>query len=288
MKIFSLCQNNRMSPICFLAPSQKPSTYRGRLFDELSLAFKNPDFEQAKNILAPSTSATVSDFLQALVEKTGEQALFEGLRSDYCLVDTGKTSRKAFADQNKKARKYIFKRDVFSIPIYAEQKANNNLYVPSAKEIALSLSLVPQKALGSIEKVKIYASYPSKDPRFLETKNAPYAEVIDGKTLAVYPQKENRGQTKLDAAMIHEGGHFISYHQFGNHMASPHWQMWDTIMRKDHLYPSIYGSSHANEDFSEALVLYILTKGTELEALFKENFRFRGQIFDQLFEASLA
>lgn len=60
------------------------------------------------------------------------------------------------------------------------------------------------------------------------------------------------------------------------------WQPWQNAMKADGRSPSTYADSSKDEDFSESLVMYQLSKGTPCEAPAKVLYPHRYAMLDNL------
>jgi type VI secretion system secreted protein VgrG len=86
-------------------------------------------------------------------------------------------------------------------------------------------------------------------------------------------------QAYIDSTMIHETGHLLSQSLWKD---SNDEHAWKNAISTDGRTPSIYARDSPKEDFSESLVMYVLTKGTPNESATKILFPKRYELLDKI------
>jgi type VI secretion system secreted protein VgrG len=135
-----------------------------------------------------------------------------------------------------------------------------------------------------LDKIKQIEASPNpnpSDPYWAEQYNIEnFSSAATGGTSGVtfYPQ-ENWSQEFTDSTMIHESGHSYSKDLWTDQTKQKAWQK---AMTEDGQSPSTYADSSIDEDFSESLVMYSLSKGTACEATAKQLYPNRYEQLDKL------
>lgn len=160
--------------------------------------------------------------------------------------------------------------------------ANNTL--PTAQELADSMGTVPSPQLAKINQVVASPNPNPDDAYWAKQYNIPnFSSAATGGTSGVtfYPQN-SWSQEFTDSTMIHEGGHSYSKNLWSNDDQK---KAWEKAMASEGQAPSKYADSSTEEDFSESLVMYSLSKGTSCEATAKQLYPNRYKALDNLFGA---
>ncbi len=157
-------------------------------------------------------------------------------------------------------------------------------HLPTAQQAAKSLGCVPGKQLDSIQQVVVSPNQNPSDAFWATQYNTPgFTSAATGGNGGVtfYPSASPSKQAFVDSTMIHEGGHTF---------ASDLWKdakkkkAWEIAMKKDKHSPSTYADSSTDEDFSESLVMYSLSRGTKCEAAAKKLYPARYKALNQMFK----
>jgi type VI secretion system secreted protein VgrG len=106
-----------------------------------------------------------------------------------------------------------------------------------------------------------------------------YASAGRAGDITFYPTSwdPRQQQAYIDSTIIHESGHTYSARNF------PGFEQWDRARTSDAIVPSNYARNAATEDFSEALSLYYVVRGTPQEAELRRLLPARFEIIDQHF-----
>jgi hypothetical protein len=156
--------------------------------------------------------------------------------------------------------------------------------LPTAEQLAAAMGTVPGPQLDKITQLVASPSPNPDDAYWAKEYNIPnFSSAATGGTSGVtfYPQ-DNWSQEFTDSTMIHEGGHSYSKDLWSD---ADKKKAWEKAMSSDGKSPSTYADSSTDEDFSESLVMYSLSKGTPCEAIAKQLYPNRYQACDDLFGA---
>ncbi len=164
------------------------------------------------------------------------------------------------------------------------KKPPANKSLPTPEQLAAAMGTVPGPQLDKIPQV-VASPNPNPSDQYWATQyNIPnFSSAATGGTSGVtfYPQ-DSWSQEFTDSTMIHEGGHSYSKNLWSDNDKKT---AWETAMRGDGKSPSKYADSSTDEDFSESLVMYALSKGTTCEATAKQLYPNRYKAMDELFSA---
>lgn len=156
--------------------------------------------------------------------------------------------------------------------------------LPTAEQLAAAMGTVPGSQLDKIPQV-VASPNPNPDDAYWATeyKIPDFSSAATGGTSGVtfYPQ-DKWSQEFTDSTMIHEGGHSYSNDLWSDEDQK---KAWEKAMSSDGRSPSKYADSSTDEDFSESLVMYSLSKGTACEATAKQLYPNRYKSLDELFGA---
>jgi hypothetical protein len=162
------------------------------------------------------------------------------------------------------------------------KKPPANKSLPSAEQLAAAMGTVPGPQLATINQV-VASPNPNPDDAYWakQYKIPNFSSAATGGTsgLTFYPQ-DNWSQAFTDSTMIHEGGHSYSKSLWSDAEKK---KAWEKAMSSDGRSPSKYADSSTDEDFSESLVMYSLSKGTKCEAIAKQLYPNRYKACDDLF-----
>ena len=156
--------------------------------------------------------------------------------------------------------------------------------LPTAEQLATAMGTVPGPQLDKIPQVVASPNANPSDAYWATQYNIPnFSSAATGGTSGVtfYPQN-NWSQEFTDSTMIHEGGHSYSKDLWSDDAKK---KAWEKAMKSDGRSPSKYADSSTDEDFSESLVMYSLSKGTTCEATAKELYPNRYKSLEELFGA---
>ena len=156
--------------------------------------------------------------------------------------------------------------------------------LPTAQQLADAMGAVSPAQLDKIPSVVASPNPNPSDAYWAVEYNKPgFTSAATGGTSGVtfYPSN-NWSQEFTDSTMIHEGGHTYSQDLWNNNDTKKAWQK---AIDDDKRAPSGYAESSINEDFSESLVMYSLSKGTSCEATAKTLYPNRYKTLDGLFGA---
>jgi len=157
-------------------------------------------------------------------------------------------------------------------------------HLPSADQVADGLSAVPGKQLDTIKEVVVSPNQNPDDAYWAVQygiKDFSSAATGGNGGVTFYPKKTPWKQEFVDSTTIHEGGHTYSQELWKNEKEK---KEWEEVIKKDKVSPSTYADSSVGEDFSESLVMYSLSKGTQCEAMAKWLYPERYKKLDALFE----
>lgn len=157
-------------------------------------------------------------------------------------------------------------------------------HLPTAAQVAEGLATVPGKQLDSIDQVVVSPNQNPSDAYWATEYGIPdFSSAATGGNGGVtfYPKKTAWSQEFVDSTTIHEGGHTYSTELWKDPKKK---KEWDDIIAKDGKSPSTYADSSTDEDFSESLVMYSLSKGTKCEDAAKAQYPARYAALDKLFK----
>ena len=156
--------------------------------------------------------------------------------------------------------------------------------LPTAEQLAAAMGTVPGPQLDKIAQV-VASPNPNPDDAYwakeYKTPNFSSAATGGASGVTFYPQ-DSWSQQFTDSTMIHEGGHSYSKNLWSDEDKKKAWQK---AMSSDGKSPSKYADNSIDEDFSESLVMYSLSKGTGCEATAKQLYPNRYKSLDDLFGA---
>jgi hypothetical protein len=159
-----------------------------------------------------------------------------------------------------------------------------NKSLPTAEQLAAAMGTVPGSQLDKITQVVVSPNPNPDDPYWAKEYKIPnFSSAATGGTSGVtfYPQSK-WSQEFTDSTMIHEGGHSYSKNLWSD---ADKKEAWEKAMSGDGKSPSKYADSSTDEDFSESLVMYSLSKGTKCEAVARQLYPNRYKVCDDLFDA---
>jgi hypothetical protein len=152
---------------------------------------------------------------------------------------------------------------------------------PTVNQVANSLGAVPSGQLATIKQVEVSPNQNPSDAYWAKKYNTPgFRSAATGGAggVTTYPPgSAPYSQSRLDSNLIHEGGH--TYQQELWKDASKK-KDWESAMKCDPRSPSTYADNSTDEDFSESMVMYSLSKGTKCEETAKTMFPNRYQLLD--------
>jgi hypothetical protein len=154
--------------------------------------------------------------------------------------------------------------------------------LPSVEQVAKSLGAVPAVQLGYLKEVVVSPLPNPADAHWAEVYKMPgfRSEATAGAegTVNWYPIPKDSAMIP-DETMVHESGHTFSF----NIWKKPaDWKPWQDAMASDGRAPSKYADSSKEEDFSESLVMYTMSKGTGCEETARKLFPGRYKILDSV------
>ncbi len=157
--------------------------------------------------------------------------------------------------------------------------------MPTVQSIAQSLGAVPTNQLGPMNQIAISANPNPSDAYWATQYNTPgftSAATGGGGNATFYPvaPASAASQARNDSNMIHESGHTFSKDLWAAKPAEK--TAWQDAITKDGKLPSKYAGSSIDEDFSESLVMYSLSKGTPCEEYAKKLYPERYKKLDEL------
>ncbi len=154
--------------------------------------------------------------------------------------------------------------------------------LPTAEQFASAMGTVPVHQLDKINQVVASPNANPDDAYWAKEYNIKnFSSAATGGTSGVtfYPQ-DSWSQEFTDSTMIHEGGHSYSKNLWAD---ADKKKAWEKAISSDGRSPSKYADSSTDEDFSESLVMYSLSKGTKCEAVAKQLYPNRYKGLDDLF-----
>jgi uncharacterized Zn-binding protein involved in type VI secretion len=146
-------------------------------------------------------------------------------------------------------------------------------WLPTPDMIAAALAVLPDEQLAAVHAVVISPNPSEKYP------NAPAECTPDGE-IRFFWRKVRHEQSDIDWTILHEAGHTYTHGWAANPGARTE---WEEAMRSDGRPPTDLTDGEAAQDFSEAVVMYALSKGTPCEATARAIFPARYQILDRLY-----
>ncbi|MDF0606977.1 hypothetical protein HZU77_015195 [Neisseriaceae bacterium TC5R-5] len=157
-------------------------------------------------------------------------------------------------------------------------------HIPSPEQVAAALGTVPAKQLETIKQMTINPVQNPDDAYWAQQYNMP--DFSSGATggnngVTFYPSRGKWSQNSLDSTMIHESDHTYSQVLWAN-LAEK--ERWKNIVKSDKNTPSNYAEASVEEDFSESLVMYSLSKYTKCEETAKKIFPARYKQLDKLLQ----
>jgi hypothetical protein len=158
--------------------------------------------------------------------------------------------------------------------------AGRNL--PTIDQIAAGLAAVPPKQLDSFKEFVVSPNQNPDDEYWAkEYKKPGFTSAANGGSDGVtfFPKSTPWSQAFVDSTSIHEGGHAYSLSLWKDEKQKKN---WEKVIKSDKNVPSTYAESSTDEDFSESLVMYSLSKGTKCEATAKALYPARYAALDAL------
>lgn len=161
--------------------------------------------------------------------------------------------------------------------------------LPTKDQVAQALTQLPPRQLAEIKEVVLSPQASPGDAVYQKLYKNPnhhaMATGADG-TMTFYPQRTYE-QSEINHAMIHEGGHIFSERFWSDAKnrtpAEKNFESeWKNAIKDDGKYPSEYSKSAPKEDFSEALTMYTVTKGTPCEDAARKLYPNRYRLLDEL------
>ncbi|WP_256082094.1 DUF4214 domain-containing protein [Massilia sp. YIM B04103] len=155
---------------------------------------------------------------------------------------------------------------------------------PSLDRVVKALGLVEDVQLSELRTVVLNSNQNPSDAYWAREYNRPdfrSAASAGAGVVNFYPSiPYGSDQSVVDATIIHEVGHLWSAKLW---QSEPVKQAWVAAMTADSRTPSSYATAAATEDFSEALVMYRMSKGTsKYEPVARQLFPARYGILDNL------
>jgi len=181
------------------------------------------------------------------------------------------------------ALEYDAEVDGRKVKIYEPKEKPEGNSIPTAQQVADALGAVPSKQLDSINKVQISPNRnPSDEYWAKEYKTPDFTSAATGGSNGVtfYPTRTPWSQEFTDSTMIHEGGHTYSQDVWKDPDTK---KAWHDAIKSDPNSPSKYADNSPDEDFSESLVMYSLSKGTRCEDTAKTLYPKRYKTLDKMF-----
>jgi|GEM_PF-198477 len=159
--------------------------------------------------------------------------------------------------------------------------------LPTAEQAAAAMGAVPGPQLDKMNEVVVSPNPNPDDAYWAKEYNTPnFSSAATGGAPGVtfYPQ-DSWSQEFTDSTMIHEGGHAYSQDLWKDDKKK---KAWEQAIADDGQSPSAYSDNASTEDFSESLVMYSLSKGTDCEETAKKLYPNRYSVLDGLFGATPA
>jgi hypothetical protein len=211
------------------------------------------------------------------------KANFDRIRKPATLGEPKETTYKFPGDDDEQdALEYEVDVDGRKKKLIMPKNAPDEKSLPTAQQLADAMGTVPGPQLDKITQV-VASPNPNPDDEYWakEYKIPDFSSAATGGTSGVtfYPQ-DNWSQEFTDSTIIHEGGHSYSKDLWSDDDKKKAWKKATT---DDGRSPSKYADSSTDEDFSESLVMYSLSKGTACEKTAKQLYPNRYQALDDLF-----
>ena len=160
--------------------------------------------------------------------------------------------------------------------------------LPSSDQITQSLGAVPADQFTYIKEVEVSPQANPADAYWAQQYHMPgfQSEATGGAagTVTWYPINQNT-PLSADETMIHESGHTYSKNIW---KTDAEWKPWQDAAKSDGRVPSDYAKTSKDEDFSESLVMYSMSKGTKCEATARALFPARYKMLDDLLKPKVA
>lgn len=148
------------------------------------------------------------------------------------------------------------------IKIVVEQPPGKNL--PTADEVAESLSRIRPELLDHVERVELVNENPSNAYMWVNQR-------IDPGTIEILPTTYEQNEKIRGQSVIHEIGHIASI--AARHESEKlNWDAYKKAIATDKHVPSQYGASNEREDFAEFATLHEIFRGTPEEQAFRDLF----------------
>ncbi|HEY8207672.1 MAG TPA: LysM domain-containing protein [Myxococcaceae bacterium] len=263
------------------ASGQNPISTSGRA--ELSRLLSQPGAaaDQLRNLLSSEPGApSVVAGLPSIAEPNRLPYVIHGPT----VVDN------AFPSGAAPANRYDVEIAGQTIPVFLSQAVEpKDGVMHSLDEVVKGLAALPDSSRRLIQQVNMDGKRNPSDAYWEQVYNSPgfrsYMTAGASGVVDIYPTVYQQTQHACDASLIHETGHILSGRTWGNWQSDPRWQGWDAASQKDGLSPSQYARSSRTEDFSEALTLYQLSRGTPYEAEYRAMFPERFAVLDGVLAA---
>lgn len=185
------------------------------------------------------------------------------------------------------ALRYDIKVGDRTIPVFVPKTdAGKNGNLHSIDEVAKGLAALPEQNRNLVKSVQINPDRNPDDTYWEKQYNTPgfrsYMTAGADGQVDIYPTTTKIAQEYVDKSMIHETGHIWSGQNWGNDN-DKRWDDWNKAIKSDPGIASKYAKSSSSEDFSEALVIYQLVRGTPAEAGYRLQMPERFKILDKHF-----
>jgi len=159
--------------------------------------------------------------------------------------------------------------------------------LPSTNQVASSLGAIPAEQFNHINNVIVSPNRSPHDSFWAQQYNMPNfrseADAGADGNVRFYPIPNNVDMIP-DETLIHESGHTFSKTIWPT---DNDWNGWRDAMKADGRSVSTYADSSKDEDFSESLVMYTLSKGTPCEATARALFPHRYALMEALLSPKL-
>jgi hypothetical protein len=226
------------------------------------------------------------DFLKKGQLVTGSSKQFDGIRKPAVVKKPGTTVKHTFPGDTKEQDATSYQVDVggtiVNVIMPTASPAEKGTHLPTIDEVAKGLGAVPQGQLSTIKQVEVSPNRNPSDSYWATTYNTPgfrSAAVGGNGSVTMFPTPSKLEQSRIDSNLIHEGGHTYQSEIWKNAATK---KAWADAMKRDPLSPSTYADKSIDEDMSESLVMYSLSKGTTCEATAKKMFPNRYEELDRL------
>jgi len=154
--------------------------------------------------------------------------------------------------------------------------------IPAVGEVAKGLGAIPPGQLATIKQVEISPNANPSDAYWAQQYNDPtFESAATGGAggVTTYATSIKLAQDRIDSNLIHEGGHTYQQELWKDAAKK---EQWKAAMTSDPRSPSTYSDNAIEEDFSESMVMYSLSKGTKCEKLAKKMFPGRYKLMDEM------